>query len=323
MNVLIVGGAGYIGSHVNKLFNRKRHNTIVLDNLCRGHRELVKWGVFIQGDLENKDLLNDIFEKYHIDAVMHFSAFAYVGESVVNPIIYYHNNVSNTMNLLGAMLKHNVKKFIFSSTCSIYGEPQYLPIDEKHSLGPINPYGWSKLMVEKILDDYDRAYGLKHVSLRYFNAAGADPDCEIGEIHQPETHLIPLVIEAALGRREMIEVFGTDYDTKDGTCIRDYIHVSDLANAHSLSLDWLVNGNTSNVFNLGNGIGFSVYEIIDAVRELTKTDFKIKSSPRRAGDPAMLISSSEKAKKLLGWHPDFIDIKEIIKTALEWYRKNN
>lgn len=321
MNVLIVGGAGYIGSHTNKLLHQIGFHTIVLDNLSRGHRELVRWGTFMYGDLENKTLLQDIFRKYSIDAVMHFSAFAYVGESYNNPAIYYQNNVSNTINLLNTMLEHDVKKFIFSSSCAIFGEPQYLPIDENHPKNPINPYGWSKLMVEKILDDYDRAYGLKYVSLRYFNAAGADPDGEIGEIHRPETHLIPLVIEAALGRKEDVEVFGNDYDTKDGTCVRDYIHVSDLADAHYRALDWLIKGNKSEVFNLGNGKGFSVREIIDAVRGHSKTDFKVGNISRRLGDPAILIGSSEKAKELLGWDPKFTDINDIIKTAWEWHKK--
>lgn len=321
MNILIVGGAGYIGSHANKLLHQSGLHTIVLDNLSRGHKELVRWGTFMYGDLENKTLLQDIFRKYSVDAVMHFSAFAYVGESYNNPAIYYQNNVSNTINLLNTMLEYNVKKFIFSSSCAIFGEPQYLPIDEEHPKNPINPYGWSKLMVEKILDDYDRAYGMKYVSLRYFNAAGADPDGEIGEIHQPETHLIPLVIEAALGKKERVEVFGNDYDTKDGTCVRDYIHVSDLADAHYRALDWLIKGNKSEVFNLGNGKGFSVREIIDTVRGHSKTDFKVENISRRPGDPAILIGSSEKAKELLGWNPKFTDINDIIKTAWEWHKR--
>jgi UDP-glucose 4-epimerase len=321
MNILIVGGAGYIGSHTNKLLHQKGFHTIVLDNLSRGHRELARWGTFIFGDLENRTLLQYIFRKYSIDVVMHFSAFAYIGESYNNPAIYYQNNVANTINLLNAMLEHDVRKFIFSSSCAIFGEPQYLPIDENHPKNPVNPYGWSKLMVEKILEDYDRAYDFKYVSLRYFNAAGADPDGKIGEIHQPETHLIPLVIEAALGKKETIEIFGTDYDTKDGTCIRDYIHVSDLADAHFCALDWLIKNNKSEVFNLGNGIGFSVREIVDAVREYSKADFKVVNTSRRPGDPAILISSSEKAKELLGWNPKVTDINDIIKTSWEWHKK--
>jgi UDP-glucose 4-epimerase len=321
MNILIVGGAGYIGSHTNKLLHQNGFHTIVLDNLSRGHRELVRWGTFISGDLENKTLLQGIFQKHPIDTVMHFSAFAYIGESYNNPAIYYQNNVSNTINLLNVMLEYDIKKFIFSSSCAIFGEPQYLPIDENHPKNPINPYGWSKLMVEKILDDYDRAYGMKYVSLRYFNAAGADPDGEIGEIHQPETHLIPLVIEAALGKKERVEVFGNDYDTKDGTCVRDYIHVSDLADAHYHALDWLIKGNKSEAFNLGNGRGFSVREIIDAVREHSKTDFKVENISRRLGDTAILIGSFEKAKELLGWNPKFTAISDIIKTSWEWHKK--
>ncbi len=321
MNILIVGGAGYIGSHTNKLLYQKGFHTTVLDNLGRGHRELVKWGTFIHGDLENKTLLQDIFREYSIDTVMHFSAFAYVGESYNNPAIYYHNNVSNTINLLNVMVEHDVKKFIFSSSCTIFGEPQYLPIDENHPKNPINPYGWSKLMVEKILDDYDRAYGLRYVSLRYFNAAGADPECEIGEWHEPETHLIPLILDVALGKSKYVKIFGKDYGTPDRTCIRDYIHVTDLADAHILALKYLLNGGKSDIYNLGNGRGFSVREVITVAQDVTKEKIQSVESPRRPGDPPVLIGSSEKAKRTLRWNPQYESLYAIIETAWKWHKK--
>lgn len=321
--ILIVGGAGYIGSHVNKALNEKGYDTVILDNLSYGHEESIKWGTFCKCDLSDINDVDEVFNKYDITAVMHFSSFIDVGESVKNPEKYYNNNVLNTMNLLHVMLKHNVKKFIFSSTCATYGIPQKIPLVEDHPQNPINPYGWTKLMVERILKDYDTAYGLKSVILRYFNASGADKSGIIGEAHNPETHLIPLVLDAAIGKRDDIKIFGTDYDTPDGTCIRDYIHVTDLADAHIKSLEYLEKNNKSNQFNLGNGQGFSVREIIESVKRVTGKNFHVTESERREGDPAILIGSSEKAKKELGWTPQYTDIDKIIETAWNWHQKLN
>ena len=321
--LLIVGGAGYIGSHTNKALNEAGYETVVLDNLSYGHEESIKWGEFCKCDLANIDDVDEVFNKYDITAVMHFSSFIDVGESVTNPEKYYTNNVVNTMNLLHVMLKHNVKKFIFSSTCATYGVPQKIPLVEDHPQNPINPYGMTKLMVEKILKDYDNAYGLKSVILRYFNASGADESGEIGEWHNPETHLIPLILDAAIGKREDIKIFGTDYDTEDGTCIRDYIHVTDLADAHIRALKYLEDENTSNEFNLGNGVGFSVRQVIESAKKVTGRDFKVEETKRRPGDPAVLIGSSKKAKDTLGWNPQYTDIDDIIKTAWIWHQKLN
>lgn len=321
--ILIVGGAGYIGSHVNKVLNEKGYETIILDNLSYGHEESVKWGTLCKCDLANINEVDDIFTKYDINAVMHFSSFIDVGESVRNPEKYYNNNVVNTMNLLNVMLKHDVKKFIFSSTCATYGIPQKIPLTENHPQNPINPYGWTKLMVERILKDYDTAYGLKSVILRYFNASGADESGIIGEWHNPETHLIPLILDAAMGKREDIKIFGTDYDTPDGTCIRDYIHVTDLADAHILSLEYLNKNNQSNQFNLGNGQGFSVREVIESVKRVTGRNFNVTQTQRREGDPAILIGSSKKAKDTLGWDPQYVNIDKIIETAWNWHQKLN
>ena len=321
--ILIVGGAGYIGSHVNKVLNERGYETIILDNLSYGHEESVKWGTLCKCDLANINEVDDIFTKYDINAVMHFSSFIDVGESVRNPEKYYNNNVVNTMNLLNVMLKHDVKKFIFSSTCATYGITQKIPLTENHPQNPINPYGWTKLMVERILKDYDTAYGLKSVILRYFNASGADESGIIGEWHNPETHLIPLILDAAMGKREDIKIFGTDYDTPDGTCIRDYIHVTDLADAHILSLEYLNKNNQSNQFNLGNGQGFSVREVIESVKRVTGRNFNVTQTQRREGDPAILIGSSKKAKDTLGWDPQYVNIDKIIETAWNWHQKLN
>jgi len=318
--ILIIGGAGYIGSHTNKLLTQKGHKTLVYDNLIYGHKEAVKWGEFILGDLNDIEQLRLVFGKYKIEAVMHFAAFAYVGESVENPEKYYINNVSNTLNLLQVMREFSCKYFIFSSTCATYGNPEYLPIDEKHPQNPINPYGQSKFMLEKILEDYSKAYDFKYVALRYFNAAGADVDCEIGEDHNPETHLIPLIFDVAIGKREDIKVFGTDYDTNDGSAVRDYIHVTDLANAHILALEYLKNGGSSDIFNLGNGDGYSVFEVINKAKEITNKDIKVTLIDRRAGDPAKLIGDATKAKKVLGWDPKLFDLGKILETAWEWHK---
>jgi len=320
--ILIVGGAGYIGSHVNKLLSQKGYQTIVLDNLQNGYREFVKWGEFILGDLSYKEQIRLCFKKYPIESVMHFSAFAYVGESVKNPGKYYLNNVCNTLNLLEVMKEFQVKYFIFSSSCSVYGSPQKIPIEENTPKEPINPYGRTKLMIETILKDYDSAYGIKHINLRYFNAAGADPEGEIGERHNPETHLIPLTIYTALGKREFIEVYGTNYPTKDGTCIRDFIHVVDLADAHIKALEYLLTNNKSNSFNIGLNKGYSVYDVIRTVKQITGKDFKIKKSLRRKGDPPILIADSSKARKFLKWKPHFTELSQIITTAWAWHSKD-
>lgn len=326
--ILVIGGAGYIGSHICKMLSKNGYDVLVYDNLSAGHKEFIKWGEFVKGDLADKELLNKVFENYKIDAVMHFSAFIFVGESVKNPYKYYHNNVANTLNLLNTMLNHNVKNFVFSSTAAVYGLPENIPIVENEILNPINPYGRSKLMVEQILKDFSNAYGLNYVSLRYFNASGADPDGEIGEWHNPETHLIPLVLDAAIGFRENIKIFGTDYDTFDGTCIRDYIHVNDLASAHILALEYLLEKTNKNrnsepvkeIFNLGNGKGFSVRQIIDLAKKITGKDFKVIETERREGDPPILIASSEKIKKVLGWKPEFDSPEIIIETAWNWHK---
>jgi len=321
--ILIVGGAGYIGSHTNKMLSNSGYKTIVLDNLIYGHLEFVKWGIFIEGDIADKTILEFIFSNYNIQAVMHFSAFAYVGESVNKPSKYYNNNVVNTINLLDAMVEHNVTNFIFSSTCATFGEPEYIPVDENHPQKPLSPYGKTKLIVEEILADYEVAYGLKHIILRYFNAAGADPDCEIGEDHTPETHLIPLVLDAAMGKRDNISIFGTDYDTKDGTCVRDYIHINDLAKAHMLGLEWMLKNKKSNNFNLGNGEGFSVKQIIDVAKKVTGNNISVNYAERRGGDPATVVGSYDKVEKVLGWKPEFKNIERIIETAWSWHLKRH
>ncbi len=319
--ILIVGGAGYIGSHLNKEISKRGYKTGVLDNLSYGHKDFVKWGIFEQGDLGNIDDIRRIFSKYPVEAVMHFAAFTYVEESVEDPQKYYLNNVKNTLNLLQVMLEENVKQFIFSSTCATYGNPVEIPITENHPQDPINPYGRGKYIIEQVLKDYSDAYGLKYVSLRYFNAAGADPEGEIGELHDPETHLIPLILDVAAGKRNDIKIFGTDYNTPDGTCIRDYIHVTDLADAHILALEYLQNGGKSDFFNLGNGNGFSVKEVIETAREITGKNIKAVEAERRAGDPPILIGSSHKAKEVLKWKPQYADLKNIIETAWKWHKK--
>lgn len=321
MAILVCGGAGYIGSHVNKELNRQGYDTIVFDNLVYGHREAVKWGKFIKGDLSEIRDIETVFMNYKIDAVFHFAAYAYVEESVNDPEKYYYNNVANTLNLLNVMKKYGCKRIIFSSTCATYGEPEQIPITEDMPQNPINPYGATKLMIERIFKDYHNAYGLDYVVLRYFNAAGADPDGEIGESHDPETHIIPLVLDAASGLKSDVEVFGTDYDTEDGTCIRDYIHVFDLATAHLLALHYLEKGGESDFFNLGNEEGTSVLNVIDSVKRITGKDFKVNYVDRRSGDPAVLIGSSRKAKDILGWQPLYTDIDKIVEHAWKWHEK--
>lgn len=318
--IFIAGGAGYIGSHVNKMLHEKGYETLVYDNLIHGHREFVKWGEFVLGDLSNKDQIRLCFAKYPISAVMHFGGYTYVGESVIEPGKYYNNNLVNTINLLDVMREFEVKYFIFSSSAAVYGIPNQTLITENHHCVPINPYGRTKLMCEEILKDYERAHNIKHINLRYFNAAGADPKGEIGESHEPETHLIPLVIFTALQLRNKIQIFGKDYPTKDGTCIRDYIHVNDIADAHIKALENLKMTDKSDTFNLGNGNGYSVLEIIDAVRKITGNDFDVAEASRRDGDPPILVSSSKKAFKILGWTPQHENIEGIIETAWNWHR---
>lgn len=318
--ILITGGAGYIGSHVNKLLHQQGYETLVLDNLVYGHRSFVKWGEFIKGDLADTVLLERIFSSYSIDAVMHFAAYAYVGESVENPAKYYVNNVRNTLNLLETMRRHNVKDIVFSSTCATYGVPQHIPIVEESLQQPINPYGRSKHMIELVFSDYRKAYGLRYCVLRYFNAAGADPAGDIGEWHVPETHLIPLVLEAALGKRSEIVVFGGNYPTVDGTCVRDYIHVCDLADAHVKGLAYIRQKDCADCFNLGNGQGYSVKEIIAAAQDVTGKRIPYSIRTRRPGDPPALIGSAEKAQRLLNWSPRF-GLQAILETAWNWRQK--
>lgn len=319
MAILITGGAGYIGSVVVEDLTAGGGQPIVLDNLSRGYRDAVASGaVFYEGDIGDENLVRQICAEHEITAAMHFSAFAYVGESVERPDIYYQNNTVQTMRLLNALIESGIKQFVFSSTCATYGEPQYVPIDENHPQKPTNPYGWSKFFVERILEDYDAAYELKFVALRYFNACGATENC--GERHEPETHLIPLILDAASGISPHITVFGDDYPTADGTAIRDYIHVSDLSQAHLLALEYLQNGNDSEFINLGNGLGFSVLEVIETARKITGKTIEAKIAPRRAGDPSRLIADASKAKSVLGWKPEFADLETIIESAWKWHR---
>lgn len=324
--ILVTGGAGYIGSHVVKTLQQQGYGVLVLDNLVYGHRNIVEevlQAELIVGDICDRPLLDEIFATYNIVAVMHFAAYAYVGESVKKPAKYYRNNVAGTVNLLEAMVEANVKKFVFSSTCATYGVPEIVPITEAESQNPINPYGASKLMVERILADFDKAYELNYVCFRYFNAAGADPDGQLGEDHTPETHLIPLVLQTALGIRESISIFGTDYSTTDGSCIRDYIHVMDLAQAHILGLEHLLDGGQSEVFNLGNGNGFSVKQVIETAKQVTGKPIKVIEAERRPGDPPILIGSYDKAKNILGWQPIFSELKDILVHAWQWHQKHH
>lgn len=320
-NILVVGGAGYIGSHMVKRLGQLGCQVTTLDNLSSGHRDAVLCGDFVHGDIADRQLLDDLFRRKRFDAVMHFASFIQVGESVQHPAKYYQNNVLNTLNLLNAMQVFGVNKFIFSSTAATFGEPQYTPIDEHHPQQPINPYGRTKLMVEQALADYDKAYGIKSVCLRYFNAAGADPDGQLGERHDPETHLIPLVLQAASGRRPHINVFGRDYDTPDGTCVRDYIHISDLCEAHWLALQSLMTGHKSQAYNLGNGNGFSVQEVIETARQVTGREIKVVDASRRAGDPARLVADARLAREQLGWQPQYADLSTIVEHAWHWEQK--
>ena len=317
-HILVVGGAGYIGSHMVKMLTTQGYRVTTLDNLSTGYRDAITAGEFIQADLADRPALDRLFAQQKIDAVMHFASFIQVGESVQEPAKYYANNVTNTLNLLDAMVTHDVQRFIFSSSAAVYGNPHTVPIPEDHSKEPINPYGRSKWIVEQILADYDHAYGLKSVCLRYFNAAGADPQGQLGERHEPETHLIPLVLRAASGRAPDIKVFGRDYDTPDGTCIRDYVHVEDLCTAHRLALDGLMQGQASSVYNLGNGNGFSVAEVIAAARRVTGCTIPVTDQARRAGDPPRLVADARRARAALNWRPQYDTLDTIIAHAWAW-----
>jgi len=324
--ILVTGGAGYIGSHTVLALKRAGYEVLILDNLVYGHRDLVEQVLrvpLIVGDIADRELLGRIFREHDVSAVVHFAAFAYVGESATDPGKYYANNVAGTINLLESMRAAGVSRIVFSSTCAIYGLAEQLPIPENHPHQPINPYGAGKLMVEKILQDYDDAYGLRSVRLRYFNAAGADPDGLLGEDHTPETHLIPLVLLTALGRQEYVPIFGWDHPTPDGTCIRDYIHVSDLADAHVLGLDYLEAGGDTAAFNLGNGSGFSVNEVVETARRVTGRDIDARPAPRRPGDPPALVGSAEHARTTLGWRPKYPGLDDIVAHAWAWHQKRH
>ena len=323
MAILIIGGAGYIGSHVNKWLHAHDYDTVVIDNLSYGHAELVRWGKFIKGDIGDRRFLDEVFRTEKIEAVMHFAAYAYVGESVADPAKYYDNNVAKTLVLLDAMRRHHVGHFVFSSSCATFGNATYTPIDEKHPQCPVNPYGRTKLMVEHILQDYERAYGLKHCILRYFNAAGASFDTEIGEWHEPETHIIPLVLDTAAENREAFHVFGTDYPTDDGTCVRDYIHVCDLAEAHRLGMEYMLQHGVSEHFNLGCARGYSIHEVIEAAKQITGKPIHVRYTDRREGDPPVLVGAFGKAQEVLHWSPRY-SLDDSITSAWKWHsRKYN
>lgn len=322
--VLVVGGAGYIGSHTAMALEKAGYDVVVLDNLSTGHGDFMRFGRGVVGDLADTALLKKLFDQNDFAGVMHFAAHAYVGESVFEPAKYYRNNVANTLNLLEVMKEYGVGTFIFSSTCATYGDPLELPITEEHPQNPVNPYGRTKLAVEWMLRDFDRAYGMKHCILRYFNAAGAAPaamDAGIGERHDPETHLIPLVLRAAQDPGKTVTIFGTDYDTRDGTCIRDYVHVCDLADAHILGMERLLAGEKSAVYNLGNGEGYSVREVIDCARTVTGLAIRAEEAARREGDPPALVGDAAKAVRELGWKPRFAALENMVRTAWDWEKR--
>jgi UDP-arabinose 4-epimerase len=319
--VLVTGGAGYIGSNACKQLSRAGYLPVTFDNLCRGHREMVKWGPFERGDLADPDALSSVVENYAPVAVMHFAALAYIGESVTEPARYYRNNVGGSANLLAAMQSLQKPVIIFSSTCATYGNPNSIPLQEDHPQDPVNPYGRSKLMVEQIIADMAEAHGFRFVNLRYFNAAGADPEGETGELHDPETHLIPLALQAAKGELERLSVFGDDYPTADGTCIRDYIHVTDLVDAHLLALEHLLGGGSSASFNLANGNGFSVREVIRSIEQVTGLRVPFETVSRRPGDPPVLVGDATRIRDELGWQPRFTSLESIIRTAWDFERR--
>lgn len=318
MTILVTGGAGYIGSVTTQLLRARGEQVVVLDNLSRGHRSAVASEVpFYEGNVGDRELVAMIVRTHKIEACIHFAAFAYVGESVSKPALYYENNVEQGIRLLGSLVESGVRHLVFSSTCATYGEPQRIPIDEEHPQLPTNPYGWSKLFLERIMADYNRAYGLMFVALRYFNASGATSDR--GEHHDPETHLIPLVLKAAQGEVDHIAVFGDDYPTRDGTCVRDYIHVLDLAEAHLLALHYLRAGNPSTAINLGNGQGYSVLDVIETARQVTGAEIQVRMQERRPGDPSHLVADSSRAQSVLGWQPQHADLKRIVESAWRWH----
>ena len=320
MNVMVLGGAGYIGSHAVKGLLNNNHKVIVVDSLETGHVSSVpREAEFFKCDIRDTASLDSIFDQNNIDAVIHFAANSLVGESVINPLKYFDNNVGGAISLVKSMAKHNVKSIVFSSTAATYGEPRSIPILEGDPTEPTNPYGETKLAMEKLFKWSDKAYGIKYVSLRYFNVAGADESGEIGEDHDSETHLIPLIMQVPLGKRESVSIFGTDYNTKDGSCVRDYIHVTDLVDAHILAMNYLHDGGDSDVFNLGNGVGFTVKEVIESARKVTLHPIPIVESQRRAGDPSQLIASSEKAISVLGWKPQRAELEDIIGSAWKWH----
>ena len=321
MNVLVIGGAGYIGSHMVRILAKAGHRPVILDNLCDGHRDSVKGHKLIVGELSDRELLNETLSTEDIEAVMHFAAFAKVGESVTDPAKYYVNNVVATIGLMEAMRLREINKFVFSSTCATYGEPQTIPIREDEPQQPVNPYGFTKLIIERALEDYANAYGFGYAALRYFNAAGASPEGDIGEDHDPETHLIPIVLQVALGQRENVTVFGEDYDTPDGTCIRDYIHVDDLGKAHLSALENLSPGKGIKL-NLGTGNGYSVREVIDACRKITGHSIPEVHGERRAGDPPELVADSSAAKEILGWTPEYQTVESVVETAWRWHQSH-
>lgn len=322
MAILVTGGAGYIGSHTVKMLHENGYEVVVFDSLEKGHRQAVKDTVLVAGNLLDEKNLEELFNKYNISSVIHFAAHSLVGESMIDPQKYYINNVTGTLNLLKAMMQNKVDKLVFSSTAAVYGEPNISPITEETEKKPTNIYGKTKLIIENILEDYNKAYGLNYISLRYFNACGADESGEIGEDHSPETHLIPLVLQTALGNREKISIFGDDYNTPDGTCIRDYIHVNDLAQAHILALKALEKGAKSNIYNLGNGNGFSVKEVIEVAEKVTGININKEIADRRPGDPAVLVASSDKIRKELGWQPKYTNLEKIIETAWKWHKNH-
>jgi UDP-glucose 4-epimerase len=318
-HVLVCGGAGYIGAHMAKALAYAGCNVTVFDNLSTGHRAAVQWGEFVEGDLLDRISLGELFATHRFDAVMHFCALSQVGESARDPYVYYRNNVTGTLNLLEAMRHVGVDRLVFSSTAAVYGLPTADRVDESHPTLPINPYGASKLMVERMLEDAAGAYGLRSVALRYFNAAGADPDGEVGESHTPETHLIPNVLRNALGLGDGLQIFGDDYATRDGTCVRDYVHVNDLAAAHLLAMSYLDNHDGAHRFNLGSGSGYTVMEVIEAARKVTGRPISFSLAPRRAGDSQVLVADSKRATEVLGWRPSFEDMPAIIESAWRWH----
>jgi UDP-glucose 4-epimerase len=319
-SILVCGGAGYIGSHMVRLLADGGHRVTVFDNLSTGHVESIPGIPFVEGDLLDPGALEQVFTNNRFDAVFHFSALLLVGESVEQPDRYYLNNVTGTLNLLNAMRRAGVDRFVFSSSAAVYGNPTTDLIEESHRLAPINPYGWTKRMIEQVLADYASAFGLRSVAFRYFNAAGAHPDGTLGEAHDPETHLIPNILLAALGKRDALNVFGDDYETRDGTCIRDYIHILDICKAHLTALDWMDGKPGADVFNLGNGTGFSTMEVVEAARRVTGVDIPVRIAPRREGDPAILVADSRRARSLLGWEPQYADLESIMETAWRWHR---